>query len=315
MKKLLLSSLVLSAAVLPAFVSVSADETASTTGQPAVVAKPTKEDKKAEDMKRLEEIKKTEEAKAAKAKAEREAINPLTDTSVDLTIKDILDASKKVKTEPAVVEQKPEIPLFNPDGTFFMLDGQEVTLKNYKEGDNQLLFKGRHASYLLTFVVKDNEAVLTKLPQVVQDGKKEDGWVKKDGEWYYFEKGKSVTNAWRFINGHWYLFTPGGQMKFQDWVQQNGHWYYLNDNGAMETNWFKDYTGTWYYANKSGEMQTGWLNDKGTWYYLKSSGAMQSNGWFQVGDKWYYVNESGALLVNTTTPDGYKVNHSGEWVK
>ena len=148
MKKLLLSSLVLSAVVLPAFGSVSADESVAPKTQPAVVAKPTKEDKKAEDMKRLEEIKKTEEAKAAKA--EREAVDPLTDTSVDLTIKDILDASKKVKTEPAVVEQKPEIPLFNSDGTFFMLDGQEVTLKNYKEGDNQLLFKGRHASYLLT---------------------------------------------------------------------------------------------------------------------------------------------------------------------
>ena len=44
-----------------------------------------------------------------------------------------------------------------------------------------------------------------------------------------------------------------------------------------------------------------------------SLGAM-STGWYQVGGKWYYSYASGALAVNTTTPDGYKVNHNGEWV-
>ena len=60
-------------------------------------------------------------------------------------------------------------------------------------------------------------------------------------------------------------------------------------------------------------MATGWVKDNGTWYYLKSSGAM-ATGWYQVGGNWYYSYASGALAVNTTTPDGYKVNHNGEWV-
>ena len=37
-------------------------------------------------------------------------------------------------------------------------------------------------------------------------------------------------------------------------------------------------------------------------------------GWFKVGPHWYYAYGSGALAVNTTTPDGYRVNGNGEWV-
>ena len=60
-------------------------------------------------------------------------------------------------------------------------------------------------------------------------------------------------------------------------------------------------------------MQTGWKYVGGQWYYLDGSGAMQT-GWKYVGSHWYYLSGSGALLVNTTTPDGYKVNGSGELV-
>ncbi|HEU4116807.1 TPA: hypothetical protein VZN95_002042, partial [Streptococcus pneumoniae] len=51
----------------------------------------------------------------------------------------------------------------------------------------------------------------------------------------------------------------------------------------------------------------------GLWYYLNKSGSM-ATGWFTVSGKWYYTYNSGDLLVNTTTPDGYRVNANGEWV-
>ena len=76
--------------------------------------------------------------------------------------------------------------------------------------------------------------------------------------------------------------------------------------------WVKD-KGLWYYLNESGSMATGWVKDKGSWYYLDTAGAMKT-GWFTVSGKWYYTYNSGDLLVNTTTPDGYRVNANGEWV-
>ena len=107
--------------------------------------------------------------------------------------------------------------------------------------------------------------------------------------------------------------TPEAVVKFGWNKDTKGNWTYVVDSkGTKATGWVND-QGTWYYLNAEGVMQTGWVKDNGTWYYLKSSGAMVT-GWYQVGGKWYYSYASGALAVNTTTPDGYKVNYNGEWV-
>ena len=49
----------------------------------------------------------------------------------------------------------------------------------------------------------------------------------------------------------------------------------------------------------------------------KSPAATSQNAWFQspVSGLWYYMGSDGYMLTNTTTPDGYKVNASGVWVK
>lgn len=60
-------------------------------------------------------------------------------------------------------------------------------------------------------------------------------------------------------------------------------------------------------------MKTGWVATDGAWYYLDNSGVMKT-GWFKDNGKWYYAYNSGALAMNTTTPDGYFVNHSGELI-
>ena len=107
--------------------------------------------------------------------------------------------------------------------------------------------------------------------------------------------------------------TPEAVVKFGWNKDTKGNWTYVVDSkGTKATGWVND-QGTWYYLNAEGIMQTGWAKVNGTWYYLKSSGAM-ATGWYQVGGNWYYSYASGALAVNTTTPDGYKVNHNGEWV-
>ena len=158
-------------------------------------------------------------------------------------------------------------------------------------------------------------------------------WIQTSGRWWYkHNNGSYTTNGWEQINGKWYHFDRSGWMQ-TGWVKSSGSWYYLNNSGAMQTGWAKSgnswyylngsgamQTGwtksgnSWYYLNSSGEMQTGWLKTGASWYYLNGSGAMKT-GWFTVSGKWYYAYRSGALAVNTTTPEGYKVNYNGEWVK
>ena len=95
-----------------------------------------------------------------------------------------------------------------------------------------------------------------------------------------------------------------------DWKKINGTWYYFDGNGVMTTYWQK-VSGAWYYMDNSGAMQTDWKKISNAWYYFNADGVMQENRW--VGD--YYLGSSGAMLVNTTTPDGYRVDASGKWIQ
>ena len=136
-------------------------------------------------------------------------------------------------------------------------------------------------------------------------------WVQSGSRWWYkHADGSYTTNDWEKINGVWYRFDNSGWMQI-GWVK-DGSWYYLDGSGAMKTGWLKD-NGNWYYLDGSGTMKTGWVKDNGSWYYLQDSGAMKT-GWMKVSGKWYYAYSSGALAINTTTPDGYRVNYNGEWV-
>ena len=117
--------------------------------------------------------------------------------------------------------------------------------------------------------------------------------------------------SWIQSNGRWWFKHNDGSYTSNGWEKINRTWYHFDGSGWMQTGWVKD--GSWYYLDGSGAMKTGWLKDNGSWYYLQVSGAMKT-GWMKVSGKWYYAYSSGALAINTTTPDGYRVNYDGEWV-
>ena len=134
------------------------------------------------------------------------------------------------------------------------------------------------------------------------------GWQQNGGNWYYYEDNSAVTD-WKNISGTWYYFDGSGVMS-TNWEKVNGTWYYFNTDGAMRTSWQK-VSGAWYYMDNRGAMQTDWKEISNAWYYFNADGVMQENRW--VGD--YYLGSSGAMLVNTKTPDGYRVDASGKWIQ
>jgi len=155
------------------------------------------------------------------------------------------------------------------------------------------------------------------------------------GEYYYDANGHKVTDKWIYDENHqkWFYFKQDGTaakntwkddyylkndgtMASTEWVydESYGSWYYLKADGKYARNEWFYYKNGWYYLNETGAMEKGWLEVSNKWYYLDQDGKMET-GWVQVDGKWYYLDESGALLTNTTTPDGYKVNRDGVWVK
>lgn len=105
--------------------------------------------------------------------------------------------------------------------------------------------------------------------------KRETGWKKADGHWFYLEKGKQVKDRWKYIKGRWYVFDGGGR---------------------MITGWFKSESGEYFYLNKDdGTMISGqWLVEDGEWYYLTDSGVMATDAYIaSEGGVYSYVDAAG----------------------
>ena len=109
------------------------------------------------------------------------------------------------------------------------------------------------------------------------------------------------------------------------WKNTQSGWNYINDNGSKALGWTQTPSGWYYLDTETGIMQTGWKKDNaGHWYFLNTAkGAAEGimlTGWNWIDGYCYYFNpqsgpDQGKLLVNTTTPDGYKVNADGKWEK
>lgn len=99
------------------------------------------------------------------------------------------------------------------------------------------------------------------------------------------------------------------------WIlDQNGWWYLYADRTYPKSQW-SEIKGAWYHFNEYGYMQTGWLYLDNKWYYLHPTIGNLLTGWILYKDNWYYLSpKDGVLYQNTTTPDGYRVDHNGAWI-
>ena len=157
---------------------------------------------------------------------------------------------------------------------------------------------------------KDLKAIGTHTSKKTKQGKS--NGTNKPGFFFQMQDIGRGMGFWRQSGSRWWFMQLDGSYPYNQWAKLDNIWYHFDSSGWMQTGWIKD-NGTWYYLDGSGAMKTGWLKDNGSWYYLDSSGAMKT-GWMKVSGKWYYAYSSGALAINTTTPDGYRVNYNGEWV-
>lgn len=191
-----------------------------------------------------------------------------------------------------------------PNKTVTPKEGGQGTVVDGKPAETGQVTKG---TTTVTYVYK--KVTITPKPDKSEI---KSGWMKENGVWFFYKEDVKAT-SWVKDAGKWYFLNEKGEMQ-TGWVKDADKWYFLNENGEMKTGWVKD-NGTWYFLTGSGAMATGWAWDAGKWYYLKSNGAMVSNAWVKDNGTWYFLKFSGAMAVSEMTPDGYKVNASGAWVK
>lgn len=119
-------------------------------------------------------------------------------------------------------------------------------------------------------------------------------------------------------NGLKYLTDSTGE-KYSGWfIDSKEDWYYFSESDqTMKTGWHHDNKdGYWYYLNQSdGKMVTGWQTIEGKEYFFQPVRDMGNYHFSSEHEKWLYsVNSKvpyGAMYVNTTTPDGSKVDSTG----
>ena len=116
-------------------------------------------------------------------------------------------------------------------------------------------------------------------------------------------------------NGWWFKKTDGSYPKDQ-WFEctWNGtdNWYHFNANGYADCGWFTDKDGQKYFLHdqhdgKFGFMYTGWNMISGQWYYFNTAA--------KAGSSAFAGASKGSLVTNGMTPDGFKVDANGAWVK
>ena len=156
----------------------------------------------------------------------------------------------------------------------------------------------------------------------------DEGWGKRDGYIYYYDKdgislkgvqkinGKTyyfnridgaMETGWQIVDGkRCYFDKDKGYQVFLQWVQDGEDWYFLNSDGTTrKSEWIND-GGKWYYVKADGKMAKEWIKVDDYWYYLNpGNGAMATSTWILDDDnKWRYVKANGAASNDWTAING-----------
>ena len=99
----------------------------------------------------------------------------------------------------------------------------------------------------------------------------QNGWVQRDGFWYYFKNGEIATGI-QTINGTTYGFYYGGRLANQEVVDM----YFFNEKGVLSASkgWKQSQYGYRYYTDANGKVYTGIHVIDGTTYYFNEGGEL-----------------------------------------
>ena len=160
-------------------------------------------------------------------------------------------------------------------------------------------------SYDSVVYCKTCNTELSRQPVAVPRVIPADGWHLEGGNWYCFEEGQMVKNAWRKDSVGWCYLDAEGSMATNKWVKDSVGWCYVGEDGYCVTNtWKRDSIG-WCYLDSEGRMTTNkWVKDSVGWCYVGEDGYCVTNAWKKDSTGWCYLNAEGRLVVSDWVFDG-----------
>ena len=120
------------------------------------------------------------------------------------------------------------------------------------------------------------------------------GWYKENGDWYYYQKGVALKNAWMKDTKGWCFLGADGAMETDTFVRDSKGMAYVDASGYYyEINGWKNLNGVWYYLEKGYRVQSAWRKDSKGWCFLEADGAMATNTFVRDSKGMAYVDASG----------------------
>ena len=141
------------------------------------------------------------------------------------------------------------------------------------------------------------------------------GWVWKDGEWYYGASGAELVRGWKLISGLWYWLDPESGRMLTGAVEIDGKSYWLdpaNGGACARSAWVEMPGGFLSYAANDGvlcmavkdgvlykdatftEVLSGWVDCGDDRLYADSQGHVLT-GWQRIDDNWYLFDSNGIM--------------------
>ena len=141
------------------------------------------------------------------------------------------------------------------------------------------------------------------------------GWVWKDGEWYYGASGAELVRGWKLISGLWYWLDPESGRMLTGSVEIDGKSYWLdpaNGGACARSAWVEMPEGFLSYAANDGvlcmavkdgvlykdatftEVLSGWVDCGDDRLYADSQGHVLT-GWQRIDDNWYLFDSNGIM--------------------
>ena len=175
----------------------------------------------------------------------------------------------------------------------WVVSSGNVTLANPYSATTTFVMPAENVTVYAVYDEVTFVPVLPEQPTVTAPAR--DGWVKIGARWYLYDNGEKLTG----------------------WQKDGNTWYYLDEKGIMLCGGLTEIDGQTYYFYDWGGMASSWWyeDEDGNWFYFRGNGAMATSSWIEWKGEYYYVGADGKMLTNTTTPDGYRVDANGVWVR
>ena len=195
--------------------------------------------------------------------------------------------------------------------------GYELAMAYNGEGKAQPLSKDSDGNYYIVVPKGGGVYLSVEFSKLPEEPKKEEP-KKEDPKKEEAKKSTSTgsgSSESRTRMGYWRQDAKGWYFQFL------GGGYAKNAVINIDAYSSGGYTPGWYGFGEDGYMKTGWALINGNWYFFEQNGLMRT-GWSNINGKDYYLNPGvvstgsmslpvGALYVNTTTPDGQRVDENG----